>query len=51
MGQAIERKGIVTGRSAMALQRALDNTKADPEKAKRLKEALQFHREVKVIKK
>ena len=51
MGQAIKGKGIVTGKAAITLQRALEHPKADPEKVKRLKEALQFHREVKVIKK
>lgn len=51
MGQAIEGKGIVTGKAAITLRRALEHPKVDPEKVKRLKEALQFHRGVKVIKK
>ena len=51
MGQAIEGKGIVTGKAAITLRRALEHPKVDPERVKRLKEALQFHRGVKVIKK
>ena len=50
MGQAIKGKGVVTGKAAMTLQRALEKSKADPEKAKKLEEAVEFHRGVRVIK-
>ncbi len=50
MGQPIKGKGVVSGKAAMTLQRALEKSKADPEKAKKLKSALQFHSEVRVTK-
>lgn len=45
----IKGKGVVTGKAAMALRRALENPKIDPEKIRRFKEALEFHRGVKII--
>ena len=50
MGQAIKGKGVVRGKAATTLRRALERSKADPEKAAKLRSALQFHSEVKVIK-
>ncbi len=49
MGQAIRGKGVVVGKAAATLRRALAEPKADPQKIKKLEEALQFHREVKEI--
>ncbi|MDP6070838.1 MAG: hypothetical protein QGG34_04625 [SAR202 cluster bacterium] len=49
MGQVIKRKGVVTGKAAEKIRRALANAKPDPKKAKKLEEALEFHRSVKFI--
>lgn len=49
MGQVIKGKGVVVGKAAARLKEALDHPKADPTKAKRLEEALEFHRKVKDI--
>ena len=49
MGQMIKGKGVVRGKGAATLQRALAKSKPDPEKAEKLKSALRFHRGVKVI--
>ncbi len=48
MGQVIKGKGVVRGKAAMALRQALEEPKDDPDKVKRLKSALQFHRGVKM---
>ena len=47
MSQAIKGKAVVRGKAAMTLRQALKEPKGDPDKVKRLKSALQFHREVK----
>ena len=49
MGQAIRGKGVVTGKAATTLRRVLAEPKADPQKIKKLEEALEFHRMVKEI--
>ena len=49
MGQAIRGKGVVTGKAATTLRRAVAQPKADPQKIKKLEEALEFHRKVKEI--
>ena len=49
MSHAIKGKGVVVGRAAKTLERALAKPKSDPQKAKKLEEALRFHRAVKVI--
>lgn len=50
MGQAIKGKGVVVGKAAIALKRALENPKPAPEKVRRLEEAIRFHTRVRVIK-
>ena len=50
MGQAIKGEGVVVGEAAIALKRALENPKPDPEKVRRLEEAIRFHSGVRVIK-
>ncbi len=49
MGQAIRGKGVVVGKAAATLRKALAQPKADPKKIKKLEEALEFHRMVKEI--
>lgn len=46
MTQVIIGKGVVTGRAAETLRKALENPRYDPKKVKRFKEALEFHRQV-----
>lgn len=50
MGQAIKGKGVVRGKGAKTLQLALEKSKADPQKAEKLRSAMRFHREVKLVK-
>ena len=50
MGQTIKGEGVVVGKAAIALKRALENPKPDPEKVRRLEEAIRFHSRVRVIK-
>lgn len=49
MGQVIRGKGVVVGKAATILQKALARPKADPHKIKKLEEALEFHRKVREI--
>lgn len=49
MGQVIKGKGVVVGKAAATIHRALEKSRPDPEKAKKLRSALQFHRGVKII--
>ena len=49
MGQAIKGKGVVVGKAARSLQQALAKPQTDPRKAKKLEEAMEFHRQVKVV--
>ena len=49
MGQAIKGKGVVVGKAAKTIERALSEPKSDPQKAKKLEEAVRFHRAVKII--
>lgn len=37
---------VVTGKDAEIIRKALENPRYDPEKVKRFKEALEFHRQV-----
>ena len=50
MRQAIKGKGVVVGKAAMNLRRALEKARATPQKAKKLEDAVRFHRGVKTIK-
>ena len=49
MGQAIKGMGVVVGKAAKTVERALSERKSDPQKAKMLEEAVRFHRAVKII--
>ncbi len=46
MTQRIIGKGVVTGRAAETLRKALESPKYDPKKVKRFKEAIEFWGEV-----
>ena len=49
MGQAIKGKGVVVGKAAKSLRRALAKPQTDAHKAKKVEEAMEFHRTVRVI--
>lgn len=50
MGQTIKGKGVVSGKYAERLIKALENPQPATEKSETMQRALKFHKEVKVIK-